>query len=152
MTVDYDCRIARAQELAAAHPESAELLNFYSGLARIQSDIFDRLRSSSETDPCSLARYFPSLLEFVTRHAPEHLAEFARELLAEPDEYKNILTAYWEGDRTAPLEAQFFARVLLRPYAESLAERAAQSLAGQPPDQQGGPISLCVLFVARNPY
>ncbi len=123
MTVGYDRRIARAQELAASHPESAELLNFYCGLARIQSDILDKLRSTSETDPRSLARYFPSLLEFVERHAPEHLAEFARELLAEPDEYEYILTAYWEGDRTAPLELQFFARVLLQPFAESLAER-----------------------------
>src|SRR5271170_3345947 len=107
MPVDYDRRIARAQELAAAHPESAELLKFYCGLARIQSDIIDvlrtsdRLRSSAETDPRSLDRHFPSLLAFVERAAPEHLAEFARELLAEPDEYVNVLTAYWEGDRTA---------------------------------------------------
>jgi FdhE protein len=148
MTVDYDRRIARAQELAAAYPESAELLNFYCGLARIQSDIFDKLRSTSETDPRSLARYFPSLLEFVERHAPEHLAEFAREWLAGPNKRKNeresVLTAYWEGDRTAPPEAQFFARVLLQPYAESLAERTVAAR-----DQQSGPIAHCPFCNAK---
>lgn len=159
MPVDYDRRIARAQELAAAHPESAELLKFYCGLARIQSDIFDvlrtsdKLRSNSETDPRSLARYFPNLLEFVGCHGPEHLAEFAREWLAEHDKSKdvreNILAAYWEGDRTAPPELQFFARVLLQPFAESLAERAARSLVGQPPVQQGVSIAVCPFCGAK---
>jgi FdhE protein len=156
MTVDYDRRIARAQELAAAYPESADLLNFYCGLARIQSDIFDvlrksdKLRSSNETDPRALARYFPSLLEFVERHAPEHLADFARTLLAGPrDARENILTGYWEGDRTTPQEAQFLARLLLQPFAESLAERSARPFVGQSRDEPSGSIALCPFCSAK---
>jgi FdhE protein len=131
MTVDYGRRIARAEELAVVHPESAELLGFYCGLARIQRELFKALVSSGETDVRALARHFPTLIDYADRAAPQHLSAFGRERLGGSLDRENLLTGYWQGDRTAPLEAQFFARVLLQSYAESLAERAPQSDLGQ---------------------
>ena len=140
MIADYDRRVARVQELAAVHPESVELLGFYGGLARIQRDVVTAFRSSRETEARAVTRYFPRLIEFVECEAPERLASFAREHLGESLVRESLLTCYWEGDRTASVEAQFFARVLLQPYAESLAERGT-------PDQANG--ATCPFCGAR---
>ncbi len=125
MTVDYERRIARSNELKAAHPESTALLDFYAGLARIQREIFDAMRSAGETDARAVARYFPRLIEFARSSAPDTLAAFACEHLSEHAERESLIAAYWDGDRTSSPEAHFFARTLLQPFAESLAERGA---------------------------
>jgi FdhE protein len=123
MTFDYDRRIARAGELKAVHPESSALLTFYIGLANIQRDIFSALRSSGATDARALTGYFPRLIDFAANAAPKVLATFAGEHLGDSVEQTSLLISYWEGDRASSPEAQFFARTLLQPFAESLAER-----------------------------
>jgi FdhE protein len=119
MTVDYDRRIVRAEELASVHPESSELLHFYSGLARIQRDIYTSLRSSGETDVAALARFFPTLIDYVGRSGPGNLAVAARQFCGEFAVRARLLGGYWGGEREGSAEEQFFARALLQPYAEA---------------------------------
>lgn len=130
MKIDYDRRIARAEDLASRHPESAEILNFYSALARMQRDIFEEVsRTPAQDAPTDLApfiRYFPRLIELVERAGPAPLAEFARQNLSDVRTQEEVLTGQWLGGTEIP-EADFFARVLLQPFAES---RAAHAMIG----------------------
>ncbi len=128
MRVDYDRRIARAGDLTATYPESADLLLFYRGLAQIQKTIFDTLCSNGETAVSALTGYFARLIEYAERAAPPQIAALGR-----PHLDGALLNRYWEGDRTSPAEAQFFARVLLQPYAESLASRGTPDLQATTP-------------------
>jgi FdhE protein len=127
----FDRRIARAQELTATYPESADLLGFYRELSIFQKPIFGELRS---TDVGRLAAYFPALIELVERAGPDPLAHFARECLRDAAAREELLTGYWEAPAkcTAAPENQFFARVLLQPFAEYLAGRGQLDLEGMP--------------------
>jgi FdhE protein len=116
----YERRLERAAELAAALPESAEILGFYTELTRFQKTVFERLRSGGETNLHVLDSFFPALLELIARFGTEELKAFAI-----PDE---LLERYWSGDRTASPVEQFFARALLQPYAEYLASRGSPDL------------------------
>jgi FdhE protein len=118
----FDQRIARAEELAAKYPGSAELLAFYREMLIFQKPIFAELQS---TDVRDLAAYFPSLIELVGRVGPDTLADFGRKHLRDAAAGKALLTGYWEGTARSNVdpESHFFARVLLQPFAESLASR-----------------------------
>jgi len=120
MRASLDARIARATELAQIFPAARDLLIFYRELARLQKPIFEQLRD--RTDLGVLVPHFPALLELVRRSGPEPLAEFGSKQLGSPEAQENLLRAGWEGavDSEAP---RFYARVLLQPYAESLASR-----------------------------
>jgi FdhE protein len=122
MTGAFDRRIARAEELAAKHSESAELLAFYREILIFQKPIFAELRSS---DVRTLAAYLPALIGLVERIGPDRLASFARDRLWDQDAYAELLAGYWEGTArsNADPESRFFARALLQPFAESLASR-----------------------------
>jgi FdhE protein len=120
MSDAYDRRIARAGELAATLPESAEILDFYADLARFQKTVFERLRSTGETNLQTLAEFFPLLLELLECSGTPQLKAFASEAPGGGEEW---IARYWGGDRSSAPEQQLFARVLLQPYAEYLASR-----------------------------
>jgi len=118
MISPYDRRIARAETLSVQYPSAAELLNFYSELAKLQKRIFDELTSS---DFRELLRWFPDLFSVVANFAPP-IAEFAHEHLAAEVARLNLLAQCWEGDADeADARAQFFAHALLEPFAARLA-------------------------------
>ncbi len=119
MRYSFDQRIARARELAQTQASARELLEFYAHLAGFQKRIFDESCARGETDPESLAYYYPHLMALLRRIAPPELLEAAGQfengaVLAE------LLRKYWNG---ALAQDSFCARVLIQPFAESLASR-----------------------------
>jgi len=134
-----DQKIARATELAAAGGEASGLLGFYSELLRFQKPIFEAFQSKGITDVRALVPYFSGLIELVNRNGPEPLARFASAHLQTAADRESLLLVYWEGnagDASATPADVFFARVLLQPFAESLATRGpidAQSDSGTCP-------------------
>jgi len=135
----FDQKIARATELAAAGGEASGLLGFYSELLRFQKPIFEAFQSKGITDVRALVPYFSGLIELVNRNGPEPLARFASAHLQTAADRESLLLVYWEGnagDASATPADVFFARVLLQPFAESLATRGpidAQSDSGTCP-------------------
>jgi len=135
----FDQKIARATELAAPGGEASGLLNFYSALLRFQKPIFEAFQSKGITDVRALVPYFSGLIELVNRNGPEPLARFASAHLQTAADRESLLLVYWEGnagDASATPADVFFARVLLQPFAESLATRGpidAQSDSGTCP-------------------
>lgn len=119
----YDNRIARAAELAERYPAARELLIFYRELAHLQRTIHEEVRGGGETDVRALSGHFPAVLELVRRAGPEPLAAFGEEHLGAPGAQQELLTAVWEGEGSEDPAAQFFARVILQPFAEALALR-----------------------------
>jgi FdhE protein len=134
-----DQKIARATELAAAGGEASGLLGFYSELLRFQKPIFEAFQSKGITDVRALVPYFSGLIELVNRNGPEPLARFASAHLQTAADRESLLLVNWEGnagDASATPADVFFARVLLQPFAESLATRGpidAQSDSGTCP-------------------
>jgi len=134
-----DQKIARATELADAGGEASALLGFYSELLRFQKPIFEAFQSKGITDVRALVPYFSGLIELVNRNGPEPLARFASGHLQTAADRESLLLVYWEGnagDASATPADVFFARVLLQPFAESLATRGpidAQSDSGTCP-------------------
>jgi FdhE protein len=132
MTASYDARIARASQLAVAHPSGAPLLNFYAQLARFQKPVFTEFQSKGETDLNALVCHFPALIKLISRAGTELLASFAAENLRGTDAQLELLSAVWEGGEALDPAGRFYSRVLLQPYAEYLASRGdvAVSAAG----------------------
>ena len=94
--VSWDRRIQRAEQLAAECPASAEILRFYTQIARFQSRLYEKLkRQPPETQrrDC-LDTELPELVRLVKRVGPAGLAE-------------------------NPEAPAFFERVLLQPYVEA---------------------------------
>jgi FdhE protein len=137
MTAGYERRIARAMELMPVHPESAEILAFYCGLARIQSDIFDSM-SRGEMFSLWSEPHFSRLVEFVERSGPPNLARFARARLGSTQARQEL----FDGDWLGVAEARFLARVLEQPSAEYSAQLA------QPWDDSSSR-STCALCEAK---
>ena len=139
MRATIDQKIARATELAAAGGEASGLLGFYSELLRFQKPIFEAFQSKGITDVRALVPHFSRLIELVNRAGPEPLSRFAAEHLQTAADRESLLLVYWEGnagDASATPADVFFARVLLQPFAESLATRGpidAQSDSGTCP-------------------
>jgi FdhE protein len=119
----WDRRIRRAEQLASDRSPAASLLTFYTRLLRAQKDLYDSLSarvSGALLRDLPLIRCLaPSVLREVAQHGPEPLAANARSLVeggfAAIDE---VLTAYWH----APNDRQFFAKAILQPYGQSLAD------------------------------
>ena len=137
MKFSYEARIARAKELAEIYPTAASLLSFYRELAEFQKPIFEQVDSEAR----SLVRYFPSLLELVSANGPDQLARFGAEHLRHAEAQERLLLACWQGEAPHD-EGRFFARVLLQPYAERLANGAA-------PGNVTGSESTCPFCSAR---
>lgn len=129
----YQARIARAEKLACDHPGAAGLLSFYAGLARLQAPIFEESRAKAETDPRRLVQFFPELINFVCRTGTDLLKKFASENLGTTEAQVNLISAAWEGQQDLDPAGRFFARVLLQPFAESLASRGDVQTGGAAP-------------------
>ena len=130
MSDRFDARIARARDLATRHPESAKLLEFYGELVAFQKSVFAGLPSDAGTDVRCLATHYPALLELVKASGTAPLIQFARDCLGTSEAQQSLLAAFWNRNEGIDGPAQFFARVLIQPYAERLASRADFSGAG----------------------
>jgi FdhE protein len=121
-----DQRIARAAELAALGGETSRLLSLYGELLRFQKPIFEAFQSRQITDVRALVPYFSRLIDLVNKAGPDPLARFASTHLQTAADRESLLLAHWEGnagDASGTSANDFFARVLLQPFAESLATR-----------------------------
>jgi len=128
MRASFDQRIARAAQLAETCLSARELLNFYRRLAVFQKAAFEQLSVTGGSDVRVLLRYFPALLELARNSNADSLAAFAERNLGNAAAREALLLRRWDGGRTLSADsdepaADFFSRVLLQPYAESLAAR-----------------------------
>ena len=145
---EYDARIRRARDLAAAHPFAKEILTFYQQLASFQKRLFADIAKhnsshrSSEPDQQQLRGvldltlllpHLPDLLSLLESVAPPPIAEAARRLsLQGPAAWIAFLSDFWStgglpdyvrstGDEdSSELLTEFIFRAFLQPYAESL--------------------------------
>jgi FdhE protein len=120
-------RLQRAEELSAADTASVSLVAFYAALLRAQSDLYDQLSTLTgwrvtgnlDSDLPVLRPRLPGVLRAVATTAPESLAAEARLLDAGNGRLERALLAFWR----APSDRQFFAKAIVQPYAQWLAER-----------------------------
>lgn len=122
-------RVQRAADLSAVDTPSRALVVFYAALLRAQGELYDHLSTRSDWQPCGAvdrdsARFRPQLalvLRGVANGGPEPLAIEARRLLEAGDrELDEMLRQFWR----APSDRQFFAKAIVQPYAQWLAENS----------------------------
>jgi formate dehydrogenase accessory protein FdhE len=120
-------RAQRAEDLSANDTASTSLVAFYASVLRAQGDLDERLAmrpgwrptGDLDSDLPALRPHLPAMLRAVAEAAPEALATEARTLLeAGTDRVERALTAFWR----APSDRQFFAKAIVQPYAQWLAE------------------------------
>ncbi|MFL6210785.1 MAG: formate dehydrogenase accessory protein FdhE [Pyrinomonadaceae bacterium] len=125
MKETWDALIERAEYLAAQSEATEELLRFYAKLLRVQSEIYESLRSRKgwlptgvlAADLAVVRTLLPDLLRVVEAHGPAALGVEAQALLrAGVDEIDALLLMQWR----APTDAQFFPKAFLQPYARWL--------------------------------
>jgi FdhE protein len=99
-------RVQRAVDLSAIETPSRALLVFYAALLRAQRNLYDQLRSRSDWRP---------------RGTPDSdVAQFRPQLNEAGDaDLREMLARFWR----TPSDRQFFAKAVLQPYAQCLAER-----------------------------
>jgi formate dehydrogenase maturation protein FdhE len=121
----WDRRISRAVQLAAEGGAAASLLNFYARLLQAQKELYQALgrtarpRGSPKGDWPLIRRPALTLLQAVAEHGPPPLAAEAQTLMeSTPGAMGDLLCAYW----TCSSDRQFFAKAILQPYAQWLAE------------------------------
>ena len=121
-------RLQRAEDLAAVDAASSALVTFYAALLRVQGGLSDHLSTLSTWRPSgALDRDLPAfrprlpmMLRAVANAAPEPLAMEAGVLLgAAVDRLDRMLLEFWHE----PSDRQFFAKAMVQPYAQWLAER-----------------------------
>ena len=124
MRESWDRRIARADQLAGEGGPAASLLTFYARLLRRQRDVYDAVKGqglgSLDRDLAYIVPAAASLLREVAEQGPDPLAADARTLLANGQSaIGDVLSRYWRE----PNDRQFFAKAILQPYTQSLAEQ-----------------------------
>jgi FdhE protein len=139
----WDQRMQRADELTAAHPFAAEVLQFYKQIARFQKELYSFVQgaegnqskkrvSGSLRKDLNLHLLLPKFGEFLSLAeaiAPPQIGQSASDLNAQgAGRWQDLLTSFW---RTVPdfqpnpghTEA-LLAWLFLQPYAEYLADRS----------------------------
>jgi FdhE protein len=139
----WDQRMRRADELAAAHPFAAEVLQFYKRVAGFQKGLYSHLHGAcgngsgrrvsglfhQDLDLYSMLPKFPEFLLLIATVAPQPIAQSAGDLRAQtPRQWQDLLITYWRTapdfqlthENTEPLLAWLF----LQPYAEYLADQS----------------------------
>ncbi|MBV8206689.1 MAG: formate dehydrogenase accessory protein FdhE [Acidobacteria bacterium] len=136
----WDQRIQRAEELARLFPFAAEILRFYSVVARFQKALYGYIHQAHQKSPPSrvfrdsldlslLLPRFSGFLNTVKEAAPPQLADCAARLSAEPEaRWEELLSAFWLGAKDLPHAHAFCARAFLQPYAAFVAARLAAPL------------------------
>jgi FdhE protein len=152
---EWQRRIRRADELGAQYGFAAEILRFYSAIARFQESFYrESLRSNADVGrdasekhasespftralPGELGRQFTPFLSVAEQYGPQPLQEAARQLKNEHEDARfELLAAFWTGSETGGLPRgpnDFFARAFLQPFAASLRERSKTRWTGPPP-------------------
>ena len=136
----WDRRIERANELAATHPFAAEALGFYARIAGFQKSLYVDLEGKAgslrgELDLSVLLPWFPPFLSLIADIAPPPLARTAAELGS------GVLEEFWLAGRQLTAAEALIAWTFLQPYAERIADQAADQ-AG-PAETQGALCPLC---------
>ena len=153
---EWDQRIRRAVELGERFSYAAEVLAFYRQILEFQSKVYRQislqplpgnkpdgpLRDRVDVDVA--LRHLPALLSFVERSGPSKLAEQARHIDGSTLDWQRQRMEEFLSPNQASAEQpdNFFARVLLQPYAEYLAE-------AEPPRPAGSAGSVCPTCKAR---
>ncbi|HEX7332498.1 MAG TPA: formate dehydrogenase accessory protein FdhE [Pyrinomonadaceae bacterium] len=107
-------RIDRCHKLIES-AATRELLTFYAALLETQKHIYDSLPS----DLSRLSAHLSSIIQVVKSTGPAPLVEQANELMeASPETLDELLLDYWHTRS----DKQFFAKALIQPYAQRLAE------------------------------
>jgi FdhE protein len=147
----WDVRIARARELASAHPSASEGLRFYRHIAQFQQSLYGELEAEcgreqvtrpagmlqQELDLFVLMPRFAAFLAVVERNAPAPLAKAAAAQRASGGESRlETLTNFWgarsESEFSSESASNFdpaqtlLAWMFLQPYAEYLADYTAR--------------------------
>ena len=143
-------RIQRAQELASQHSFAAEILGFYTHVARFQEDLHQRLstvlqspaasagRDLTASELSELSSRFGSFLSMAEARGPKALAELSRELHARGvDFWRELLNRGWTAHSASDAEG-LLAQAFLQPYAELLRSRASAS----PQSDHARPVSV----------
>jgi FdhE protein len=139
-------RIERAEELAERNPWAGEVLGFYRRILAFQKEIYENgerskgpdltaatdLRTSINLDRATDS--FSGLLTIVQAHGPAKLVEDAGRLrnLSQP-QVRHLLEQFLASADPPPDSESFFARIVLQPEAERLAqvrEPQAEGVAG----------------------
>lgn len=129
----WNRRIARADELAAAHTFAAEALSFYARIAGFQRSLYAGLENTPGSlrgglDLSVLLPWFPTFLSLIEDVAPSPLAQSAAELKAEEIRWGDVLTEFWRaGERLTTAEA-LISWTFLQPYAEHLADQTGPAV------------------------
>ncbi|HMK21235.1 MAG TPA: formate dehydrogenase accessory protein FdhE [Terriglobales bacterium] len=129
-------RAERAEELALRHTFAADVLRFYSVIAKFQAKLSEQLSkqtaSPSEERPLSggalpppLQNSFDDFLAVLQDHAPAPVLERTQDLKDSPGEVKvALLTNFWSGTHPQRQSIdEFLARAFLQPYAEFVRQR-----------------------------
>jgi formate dehydrogenase accessory protein FdhE len=120
----WDRRVRRAEALAGADGPVAPLLAFYVRLLRTQKSLYESFTrrppsGGIERDAARVAGGAGALLQEVAKSGPDRLAAEARTLLQDGvTVIERLLLAQWQ----ASSDRQFFAKALLQPYGQWLAD------------------------------
>jgi FdhE protein len=139
----WAARISRAAELTERNPWAAQILPFYKQILEFQKNLFDRAQSLKDSTSIAAlnlrqainlekaAHTFPELVTIVQTYGPAKLAENASRLRgADPSTLRGLLEQFLADLDPAHDSRSFFARILLQPQAERLAQ-------GQTPPSEG---------------
>jgi len=128
-------RVERTFELAERNPWAKEVLAFYARILEFQRQIFEETQVQDHPDPVGAAglrailtldeaaRRFPELVVVVRKHGPSKLAEEASRMRGSSrDAVRSMLEQWLVASDSSQDSNAFFARVLLQPQAEFLAQ------------------------------
>jgi len=132
--INWERRIARAEDLAARTPAAAEVLNFYRRVLGLQQQIAEGYLAQASPGDSSTnfrdqldvdyaLRWMPATLELMAKHAPSRLAEESQRIGEVDAEAQREMLAKFVKQADDELEAPscFAARVIWQPCAEVLA-------------------------------
>jgi formate dehydrogenase maturation protein FdhE len=124
--------IDRASELAGRDEAAKPLLEAYGRLLVLQRDCYaslnahpEQLSGALERDLSAVRAYVPRVLKGVAATGPPRIAEEARALI---DGGKPALDSMLLAGWRTPSDEQFFAKVVLQPYANCLATHGRRPL------------------------
>ncbi len=139
---NFEQRGARAALLASSADAAREPLEFASALCAAQAIVAKKitqpLSGRLSEDVAGLLPLMQPVLRTAAEHGPEQLAVEAEKRVHDQTETaRNRLLVYWSGD--AP--ADYLARAMLQPYAETLRMRKIAPDRVHAPDLRQSPLS-----------